>query len=63
MQDDIFGLLMMILMMQNGGGTESINHLIIMFMLMNSRNSQSDGITSSRSRRACDCGREDGFTF
>lgn len=56
---------MMILMLENGGGTESINQLVIMFLLMNSRNggslSSSDGMSGHRCHG--DCGRDDGFTF
>lgn len=65
MQDDIFGLLLMILMLENGGGTESINQLILMFLMMNSKNGSLGGSGDGRSRRHCDafCGREDGFTF
>lgn len=68
MQNDIFSLLMMILMLENGGGTESINQLVIMFLLMNSQNSDGNGNTafsSSRHRDRCNgnCCREDGFTF
>lgn len=68
MQNDIFSLLMMILMLENGGGTESINQLVIMFLLMNSQNSDGNGNTafpSSRRRDHCNgnCCREDGFTF
>lgn len=59
MQNDIFSLLMMILMLENGGGTESINQLVLMFLLMNARNGGSDP--------HCDCGRCDGgcgdYTF
>lgn len=65
MQDDIFGLLLMILMLENGGGTESINQLILMFLMVNSKNGSLGGSGDGRSRRHCDgfCGREDGFTF
>ena len=54
---------MMILMLENGGGTESINQLVIMFLMMNSRNNESNELSSRNSRRCHDCGREDGFTF
>lgn len=64
MQDSIFNLLMIILMMENGGGTENINQLILMFLLMNSQNSSSAAEAREQlSRRFCNCGREDGFTF
>lgn len=63
MQDDIFNLLMMILMLENGGGTESINQLVIMFLLMNSQNRGAVN-THDRDRLCCnDCGRADGYTF
>lgn len=52
---------MMILMLENGGGTESINQLVIMFLLMNSRNN--DTQTLFGSRRCNNCGRDDGYTF
>mgnify|MGYP001045719510 CR=1 FL=1 len=65
MSEDIFGLLMLILLLENGGGTENINQLVIMFLLMNSRN---DTTGRNRSTSGCrcvnsDCGRADGFTF
>lgn len=62
MQNDIFGLLMLILLLENGGGTENINQLVILFLLMNSRDR--DNNCGCR-RRSCDdnCGRDDGFTF
>ena len=65
MQDDIFGLLLMILMLENGGGTDRINPLILLFLIMNSTNGILGGSGDGRSRRHCDafCGREDGFTF
>lgn len=53
MTDDIFTLLMTILLLENGGGTENINGLIIMFLLMHSRS-----ISSS-----CPCSDGDGYTF
>lgn len=59
MGNDIFGLLLMILMLENGGGTECINQLILMFLMMNSRGGNSDDQTRCRN----DCRREDGFTF
>lgn len=62
MQDDIFGLLMMILMLENGGGTENINQLVLMFLLMNSRSGNTGG-SQSRSGSCHDCGRLDGYTF
>lgn len=70
MQDDIFNLLMMILMLENGGGTESINQLVIMFLLMNSRDGNNSGIGLNSFNRRCrsdccdrNCNRDDGFTF
>ncbi len=69
MQDDIFNLLMMILMLENGGGTESINQLVIMFLLMNSRNNSAVGLNGALSSHCrhdrCNgnCDRDDGFTF
>ena len=60
MQDDIFGLLMLILMLENGGGTENINQMVLMFLLLQNR---SDNDRSYRRRGDCTCGREDGFTF
>ena len=61
MQDDIFRLLMMILMLENGGGTENINQLILMFLLMQSQSGLSGaGSSSCPSRR---CGQNDGYTF
>lgn len=59
MQDDIFNLLMMILMLENGGGTDNINQLVIMFLLMNSRSDSSPATDNNR----CNCGRDDGYTF
>ncbi len=66
MSDDIFNLLMLILMLENGGGTESINQLVIMFLLMNSKNSDGRVLSNSQSREtSCcgNCGRADGYTF
>ena len=69
MQDDIFNLLMMILMLENGGGTESINQLVIMFLLMNSRSGNNSGIGINNAFRRghsdCvgNCNREVGYTF
>ncbi len=59
MQDDIFGLLMLILMLENGGGTENINQMVLMFLLLQNRCNDD----RSCSRRRSDCDREDGFTF
>lgn len=62
MQNDIFSLLMMILMLENGGGAESINQLVIMFLLMNARSSeQPRSEDSNRNRNVC--ARDDGYTF
>ncbi len=55
MQEDIFSLLMLILLMQCGGGSENLNQLIIMFMLMQNR-SGSFGSSSP-------CDRDNGYTF
>lgn len=69
MQDDIFNLLMMILMLENGGGTESINQLVIMFLLMNSRSGNNSGIGINNAFRRChsdcdsNCNRDEGYTF
>ncbi|MDE6401203.1 MAG: hypothetical protein K2L54_01165 [Clostridiales bacterium] len=70
MQDDIFNLLMMILMLENGGGTESINQLVIMFLLMNSRNGNNSGVGLNNFNRRCrtdccdgNCNRDEGYTF
>lgn len=69
MQDDIFNLLMMILMLENGGGTESINQLVIMFLLMNSRSGNNSGIGINNALRRCHsdcdgiCNRDEGYTF
>ena len=63
MQNDIFSLLMMILMMENGGGTESINQLIIMFLMMNARAEQAEAASRTNPCHAVNCGREEGFTF
>ena len=69
MQDDIFGLLMLILMLENGGGTENINQMVIMFLLLNS---QGRGTSDGSARRLgganscrCDshCDRAEGYTF
>ena len=60
MQDDIFGLLMLILMLENGGGTENINQMVLMFLLLQNR---SDNDRSCRRHGDNPCGREDGFTF
>ncbi len=63
MQDEIFNLLMMILMLENGGGTGNINQLVLMFLLMNSRNGNFNG-RNTEHRCDCDpCRRDDGYTF
>lgn len=59
MGNDIFGLLLMILMLENGGGTECINQLILMFLMMNSRGDNAESRTQCRNN----CCRDDGFTF
>ena len=63
MQDEIFNLLMMILMLENGGSTGNINQLVLMFLLMNSRN----GNNGSDNNNGCNCNnrcfRDDGYTF
>lgn len=63
MQDDIFNLLMLILMLENGGGTESINQLVLMFLLMNSRNGNLNGSDNRRNFNCDPCRRDDGYTF
>lgn len=57
MQNDIFGLLILILMLENGGGTENINQMILMFLLLQNRcNDNGNSNTPS-------CDRDDGYTF
>lgn len=64
MQDEIFNLLMLILMLENGGGTGNINQLILMFLMLNSReNSGSRGLSLSSPCGNGNCCRDDGFTF
>lgn len=63
MRDDIFRLLMLILLMENGGGTENVNQLVIMFLLMNARGEFGDRRSNCRCGCNSDCGRADGFTF
>lgn len=59
MQEDIFSILMLILLLCGSNGTENVNQLLIMFLMMQSRNGNLFGENSSHSV----CGREDGFTF
>lgn len=47
-------------MLENGGGEQTINQLIIMFLMMN-RNNDTD--MSSSTSRGCSCRREEGYTF
>lgn len=54
---------MMILMLENGGGTESINQLVLMFLLMNSRNGNLNGSDNRRNFNCDPCRRDDGYTF
>lgn len=64
MREDIFGLLMLILLLENGGGTENVNQLIIMFLLLHSRGDASGFGRFGGGNNSCDkCGRDDGFTF
>ncbi|MDE7463559.1 MAG: hypothetical protein K2M48_00890 [Clostridiales bacterium] len=64
MSDDIFNLLMLILMLENGGGTQSINQLVITFLLMQNRSGASSSLNNLISNRnsGCNCD-NDGFTF
>lgn len=59
MQDDIFSILMLILLLSESNGTENINQILILFLMMQSRNGNLFGDNNSRSR----CGRDDGYTF
>ena len=59
MQEDIFSILMLILLLSESNGTENINELLIMFLLMQSRNGSLFGDNNSRHN----CGRDDGYTF
>lgn len=56
MQNDIFGLLILILMLENGGGTENINQMILMFLLLQNRCNDNGNSNAS-------CDRDDGYTF
>ncbi len=60
MQNDIFSLLMMILMMENGCCDENINQMVIMFLMLQRRNSDGSG---SALCAAHNCGRADGYNF
>lgn len=59
MQEDIFSILMLILLLCGSNGTENVNQILILFLMMQSRNGNLFGENSSNSV----CGREDGFTF
>lgn len=51
-------------MLENGGGTQSINQLMIMFLMMNSQNGDNFSSRSSSHRCGCgNCGRDNDFTF
>ena len=51
MNNDIYSLLMLILMLENCGGTECINLMIIMFLLMNNNNG-----CGCNNNNGCGCG-------
>ncbi|MCH5157983.1 MAG: hypothetical protein J1F33_02180 [Clostridiales bacterium] len=59
MREDIFSILMLILLLSESNGTEDINQILIMFLMMQSRNGNLFGDNDSRNN----CGRDDGYTF
>ncbi|MCH5350764.1 MAG: hypothetical protein J1F39_02195 [Clostridiales bacterium] len=59
MREDIFSILMLILLLTESNGTEDINQILIMFLMMQSRNGNLFGDGDSRNN----CGRDEGYTF
>ncbi len=59
MQEDIFSILMLILLLCGSGNSENINQLLIMFLMMQSRNGSLFGGDCDASV----CDRDDGYTF
>ena len=59
MQEDIFSILMLILLLSESNGSENINQILIMFLMMQSRNGNLFGGGNTGSV----CGRDDGYTF